>query len=67
MRKGLFSLSIRLAAANRTACLAFCASVCAEKAQWGGGVWPGEGLYGLRNNVREVEPSGNEPSARAAE
>jgi len=65
--KSLFSLPDRWAAANQTACPAFCATVCAEKAQWGGGVCPGEGLYGLRDTVREDEPSENEPSARAAE
>ncbi len=29
-----------MAAANRTACPAFCASVFAENARRGGGVWP---------------------------
>ena len=66
MMKGLFSLPDRWAAASQTAYLAFCASVCVEKAQWGGGVWPGEGLYGLRDSVREGELLGNQASGRAA-
>jgi len=66
MRKGLFGLARRLAAANRTACLAFCANACAENVQWGGGVWPGEGLYDLRESVWEGELPRVQPSERAA-
>ncbi len=64
--EGLVQPTKVMAAANRTACLAFCANACAEKAQWGGGVWPGEGLHGLRDSVREGELLGNQASGRAA-
>ena len=66
MQRGLFSLPRRLAAANQTACLAFCASAFAENAQWCGGVWPGEWLCGLRESVRKGELLGNQASGGAA-
>ena len=64
--EGLVQPTKVMAAANRTACLAFCANAYAENAQWGGGVWPGEGLYDLRESVWEGELPRFQPSERAA-
>jgi len=67
MQRGLFSLPRWLAAANRTAFPAFCASVFAENAHRGGGISAGEVLHDLRSHPKETKPSmENQESAHDA-